>query len=95
MTFDDIVAKPGQWLRGDGPHDKIVVSSRIRFARNLKDRPFPGWAKKAERLKILGEIQDHVAARCKNRFWSNAISSAASTPRKAPAARWSSVTTSS
>ena len=62
MTFDDIVAHPGQWLRGDGPHDKIVVSSRIRFARNLKDRPFPGWAKKAERLKILGEIQDHVAA---------------------------------
>jgi len=62
MTFDDIVAKPGQWLQGEGPHGKIVVSSRIRFARNLKDRPFPGWAKKAERLQILGEISDHVAA---------------------------------
>ena len=34
MTFDDIVAKPGQWLQGEGPHGKIVVSSRIRFARN-------------------------------------------------------------
>jgi protein arginine kinase len=62
MTFNDIVAHPGQWLHGDGPHDKIVVSSRIRLARNLRERPFPGWAKKAERLKILGEIQDHVAA---------------------------------
>ena len=62
MTFDDIVARPGQWLRGEGPHGKIVVSSRIRLARNLRERPFPGWAKKAERLQILGEIQDHVGA---------------------------------
>lgn len=62
MTFDDIIAKPGQWLQGEGPHGKIVVSSRIRFARNLREHPFPGWAKKAERLQILGEIRDHVAA---------------------------------
>lgn len=62
MTFEDIIAKPGQWLQGEGPHGKIVVSSRIRFARNLRERPFPGWAKKVERLQILGEIQDQVAA---------------------------------
>jgi protein arginine kinase len=62
MNFDDIMAQPGQWLQGDGPHDKIVVSSRIRFARNLRERPFPGWAKKAERLKILSEVQNEVAA---------------------------------
>lgn len=62
MTFEDITAKPGQWLQGEGPHGKIVVSSRIRLARNLRDRPFPGWAKKAERLQILGEINDHVTA---------------------------------
>ncbi len=62
MTFADIIARAGQWLQGEGPHGKIVVSSRIRLARNLRDRPFPGWAKKAERLQILGEIQDHVAA---------------------------------
>ncbi|MFZ4484837.1 MAG: ATP--guanido phosphotransferase, partial [Chthoniobacterales bacterium] len=62
MTFDNIMARPGQWLQGEGPHGKIVVSSRIRLARNLRDRPFPGWAKKAERLQILGEIRDHVSA---------------------------------
>lgn len=62
MKFEDITANPGQWLQGEGPHGKIVVTSRIRFARNLRERPFPGWAKKAERLQILGEIQNHVAA---------------------------------
>lgn len=62
MNFEDIVSNAGQWLQGGGPHGKIVVSSRIRFARNLRERPFPGWAKKAERLQILGEIRDHVAA---------------------------------
>jgi protein arginine kinase len=62
MTFDNIIAKPGQWLQGEGPHGKIVVSSRIRLARNLRERPFPGWAKKSERLQILGEIRDHVSA---------------------------------
>lgn len=62
MTFDDIIARRGQWLQGEGPHAKIVVSSRIRLARNLRDRPFPGWAKKAERMQILGEISPNVTA---------------------------------
>lgn len=62
MTFDDIISEPGQWLHGGGPHGKIVVSSRIRLARNLRERPFPGWAKKTERLQVLGEIQEHVEA---------------------------------
>jgi len=31
----------------------IVISSRVRLARNVKDFPFPGWLKKADRLKLL------------------------------------------
>ncbi len=43
MTVDDLLKKPGAWLApGTGPG--IVVSSRIRLARNLKDAAFPGWA---------------------------------------------------
>jgi protein arginine kinase len=30
----------GEWLRGSGPESDIVISSRIRLARNLADFPF-------------------------------------------------------
>lgn len=53
MTFGEFIRTPGDWLHGEGPHGQIVVSSRVRLARNLKERPFPGWAKKAERVDVL------------------------------------------
>lgn len=31
----------------------IVLTSRIRLARNLKDTPFPGWAKRDERAAVF------------------------------------------
>lgn len=46
-------------LRG-GPHERIVMSSRVRLARNLRGFAFPGWAKKAERIKALETIQPAV-----------------------------------
>jgi protein arginine kinase len=45
-----------------GPHDRIVMSSRVRLARNLRDAAFPGWAKKPERVKILETILPAVSA---------------------------------
>ncbi len=33
--------------------DQIVLSSRVRLARNLQNFAFPGWAKKAERVRSL------------------------------------------
>ena len=39
-----------------GPNDRIVMSSRVRLARNLRDASFPGWAKKPERVKILETV---------------------------------------
>ena len=47
----------GEWLRGEGPHHQIVISSRVRLARNLRNRAFPGWAKKAERIEVLELIK--------------------------------------
>jgi protein arginine kinase len=46
--------------RRDGPHNKIVLSSRVRLARNLKGLAFPGWAKKAERIRALEMIRPAV-----------------------------------
>ena len=60
MSIHDILTRPGEWLRGEGPHHQIVVSSRVRLARNLKAFSFPGWAKKSERLQILEAIKPQV-----------------------------------
>src|SRR5437868_1793624 len=62
MKFSNMLATAGEWLRGEGPHHEIVISSRVRLARNLRYRPFPGWAKKAERTSILELIRAHVEA---------------------------------
>src|SRR5438309_12086722 len=60
MKFQSVITSTGEWLRGEGPHHQIVVSSRVRIARNLRDRAFPGWAKKAERMAILDLIKPRV-----------------------------------
>ena len=62
MKFSNMLSTAGEWLRGEGPHHEIVISSRVRLARNLRHRPFPGWAKKAERSSILELIRSHVEA---------------------------------
>jgi len=53
MKLSSVISTAGEWLRGEGPHHQVVISSRVRFARNLRNRSFPGWAKKAERIAIL------------------------------------------
>jgi len=60
VKFSNVMSTAGEWLRGEGPHHQIVISSRVRFARNLRDRAFPGWAKKAERTAILDLIRPRV-----------------------------------
>src|SRR6266581_836081 len=60
MKFSNVMSNTGEWLRGEGPHHQIVVSSRVRLARNLRHRAFPGWAKKAERTQILEVIKPRV-----------------------------------
>lgn len=60
MKFATVISTAGEWLRGEGPHHQIVISSRVRLARNLRNRAFPGWAKKAERTAILELIKPRV-----------------------------------
>src|SRR6478735_1667770 len=60
MAIHNSLTHSGEWLRSEGPHHQIVVSSRVRLARNLKNFAYPGWAKKAERLSILETIKPRV-----------------------------------
>jgi protein arginine kinase len=43
-----------------GPHDKIVLSSRVRLARNLKTVPFPSHSKKADRVRAFEALMPAV-----------------------------------
>jgi len=60
MKIDELLKSPTEWVKADGPQSKIVLSSRVRLARNLRNFPFPGWAKKADRQKALEAIQPAV-----------------------------------
>jgi len=62
MPIHNILNQSGEWLRAEGPQSKIVVSSRVRFARNLRNFPFPGWAKKLDRIAALECIKPQVEA---------------------------------
>lgn len=42
----------GEWLRGSGPESDIVMSSRIRLARNLAEFPFIGRCTPGDRSEI-------------------------------------------
>src|SRR5881396_3465655 len=60
MNIHEFLSSPAESARREGPHNKIVLSSRVRLARNLKGLPFPGWAKKADRVKALEQIRPAV-----------------------------------
>lgn len=40
----------------------IVITCRVRLARNIHPHPFPGWLKKTERLEVLDLIHKATAA---------------------------------
>jgi protein arginine kinase len=53
---------PAEAAQQHGPHDRIVMSSRVRLARNLRGSSFPGWAKKPERVKVLEAVLPAVSS---------------------------------
>lgn len=57
MNTSDLVNQPTAWLPRAADDGGIVVSSRIRLARNLKDTAFPGWAGEAECTRIWTMLQ--------------------------------------
>src|SRR5215207_7408955 len=60
MDIHAFLIPPAESARRKGPHDRIVMSSRVRLARNLKEAAFPGWAKKPERVRVLDLIRPAV-----------------------------------
>jgi protein arginine kinase len=60
MRFSTLVKHPADWMTGKSKDNAVVITSRIRLARNLRDLPFPGWAMKEERKEILKTILPEI-----------------------------------
>ncbi len=60
MDIHEFLIPPADTARRKGPYDRIVMSSRVRLARNIRDSAFPGWAKKPERVRVLEAIRPAV-----------------------------------
>ena len=57
MNLADLTRTSGEWLRGTGPESDIVISSRIRLARNLADFPFSTRASSQEKAEIAATLR--------------------------------------
>jgi protein arginine kinase len=60
VELDDLTRNRGEWLRGSGPESDIVISSRIRLARNLADYPFISRATEQDRARIEKSLRDCI-----------------------------------
>ncbi len=59
--LDDLLKQTSEWLRGVGPLSDIVMSSRIRLARNLEKLPFATRATKASQAEVLKVVKEGLA----------------------------------
>jgi protein arginine kinase len=61
MKLNDLLNHTSEWLKGTGPNSDIVISSRIRLARNLDKVPFPHWADRKQSENALKSIEEAIA----------------------------------
>lgn len=60
MRFSTLLKHPADWMVGKNIDNTVVVTSRIRLARNLRGRPFPGWSRKQARIDTLSTLRPAV-----------------------------------
>jgi protein arginine kinase len=61
MNLDTFNESLGEWLRGVGPDNDIVVSSRIRLARNLASYPFNNRATPHQKAEIDHLLRERLS----------------------------------
>ena len=63
MTLDLSLLPDGgmPWITASGPHADIVLSSRVRLARNVAGFPFSPRAGDGDRLRVLDQVREAAA----------------------------------
>ncbi len=60
MKISDLACNTGEWLRGTGPESDIVISSRIRLARNVARFPFLSRANLKQKKEVEAVVRDRI-----------------------------------
>jgi len=60
MNLGDLVKHPTEWLRGTGQMSDVVISSRVRLARNLAGMPFLTRCSKEQKLEVEQRLRDSI-----------------------------------
>ena len=60
MNLETLLTNTGEWLKGNGPDADIVISSRIRLARNLSSFPFTNRASAHQKAEIEHHLRDRL-----------------------------------
>ena len=62
MKLSDLTNHAGEWLRGSGPMSEVVISSRMRLARNLAGSRFLTRCTRHQRQVIEQRVRDTILA---------------------------------
>ena len=60
MKLSDLTSHAGEWLRGNGPMSEIVISSRIRLARNVTGSPFLSRCTRSQRQNLEKKLRETI-----------------------------------
>ena len=60
LEIDKLIPKCSEWLNGKGRNSDIIISSRTRLARNLKNTPFPNRADKRKLERVVELVKRAV-----------------------------------
>lgn len=60
MDLNALTSRLGEWLRGSGPESDVVVSTRIRLARNLAGTPFTTRATPNQKAETEARLREAI-----------------------------------
>ncbi len=58
MTLDRLINGAASWLNASGPYSDVIISSRVRLARNLRGVPFSGQGTAADEDRVVEQVLD-------------------------------------
>ncbi|HIA28476.1 MAG TPA: protein arginine kinase [Planctomycetes bacterium] len=62
IQIDGFPRPSGEWLSGEGPYSNLVISSRIRLARNFTEYPFTSVADGLQKAAVADKVLDCLQA---------------------------------